>query len=49
MSAFESEVTESADFDAVSDEIRRWASLSEVECQRFVNAEDGVLTEFEMM
>jgi hypothetical protein len=27
VSAFESEVTESAEFDAVSDEIRRWSSL----------------------
>ena len=40
MSALESEVTEPADFDAVSDEIRRWSSLSEHECQRFVSAED---------
>ena len=49
VSALESEVTESADFDSVNDEIRRWSSLSEDECQRFVDAEDGVLTEFEMM
>ena len=40
-------VTESAEVDAVSDEIWRWSSLSEDECQRFV--EDGVLNEFEMM
>ena len=49
VSSLESEVTESADFDSVNDEIRRWSSLSEDECQRFVDAEDGVLTEFEMM
>jgi hypothetical protein len=42
-------VTESAEFDAVSDEIQRWSSLSEGECQRFVSVEDGVLNEFEMM
>jgi hypothetical protein len=41
--------TESAEFDVVSDEIRRWSSLSEGECQRFVGTEDGVLNEFEMM
>ena len=33
VSALESEVTESAEFDAVIDEIRRWSSLSEGECQ----------------
>jgi hypothetical protein len=49
VSALESEVTEPADFDAVSDEIRRWSSLSENECQCFVSADDGVLNEFEMM
>jgi hypothetical protein len=49
VSALEYEVTESADFDSVNDEIRRWSSLSEDECQCFVDAEDGVLTEFEMM
>ena len=49
MSALESEVTESAEFDAVSNEIRRWSSLSEDECQRFVSDEDGVLNEFEMI
>ena len=42
-----SEVTESGEFCAVNDEIRRWSSLSEGKCQRFV--EDGVLNEFEMM
>ena len=42
-------VTESVEVDAVNDEIRRWSSLSEDECQRFVTAEDGVLDEFEMM
>jgi hypothetical protein len=42
-------VAEPAVFDVVSDEIRRWSSLSEDECQRFVSAEDGVLNEFEMM
>jgi len=46
-SALEPEVTEPGDFYAVNDEIRRWSSLSEGECQRFV--EDGVLNEFEMM
>ena len=45
----ESEVTESVDCDSVSDEIRRWSSLSEDEFQRFVSDEDGVLNEFEMM
>ena len=51
MSALEPEVTESAEFYAVSDEIRRWSSLSEGEFQLFVSAEDGVtvLNEFEMM
>ena len=42
-------MTESVEVDAVNDEIRRWSSFSEDECQRFVSAEDGVLTEFEMM
>ncbi len=46
-SALASELTEPAQFDTVTDEIRRWSSLSEVECQRFV--EDGVLNDFEMM
>ena len=46
-SALEPEVTESGEFYAANDEIRRWSSLSEDECQRFV--EDGVLNEFEMM
>ncbi len=49
MSALESESSESPEFDALSDEIRRWSSLSEGECQRFVSAEDGILNEFEMM
>jgi len=49
VSVLESEVTEPVDFDTVSDEIRRWSSLSEGECQRFVSAEDGILNEFEMM
>ena len=44
-----SEVAESAEFDAVSDEIRRWSSLSGDECQCFVSGEDGELIEFEMM
>ena len=50
-SALESEPerTEPAEFDAVTDEIRRWSSVSEDECQRFVSVEDGVLNEFEMM
>ena len=33
----------------MSEEIRRWSSVSEDECQRFVCVEDGVLNEFEMM
>ena len=33
VSVLESEVTEPVDFNAVSDEIRRWSSLSEDECQ----------------
>ena len=33
VSVLESEVTESVEVDAVSDEIRRWSSLSEDECQ----------------
>jgi hypothetical protein len=45
----EFEMTESTSFDAVTDEIRRWSSVSEDECQRFVCVEDGVLNEFEMM
>ena len=51
MSALETEVTESVEVDPVSDEIHRWASLSEGEFQLFVSAEDGVtvLNEFEMM
>ena len=46
-SALEGEVTDTAEFDTVTDEIRRWSSLSADEYQRFV--EDGVLNEFEMM
>jgi hypothetical protein len=38
VSALESEVTESGKFDAVTDEIRRWAGFSEDECQRFVSS-----------
>ena len=49
VSALESETSEPPEFDAVSDEIRRWSSLSEGECQCFVSAEDGILNEFEMM
>ena len=51
MSALEPEVTEAAEFYAVSDEIRRWSSLSEGEFQLLVSTEDGVtvLNEFEMM
>jgi hypothetical protein len=45
----EFEMTESTSFDAVTDEIRRWSSVSEDKCQRFVCVEDGVLNEFEMM
>jgi hypothetical protein len=33
----ESEMTEFAEFDVVADEIRRWSSVSEDECQSFVN------------
>ena len=40
-SALEGEVTDTAEFDTVTDEIRRWSSLSSDEFQRFV--EDGVL------
>ena len=43
-----SEVADSAEFDAVSDEIRSWSSLSDDECQCFVSGEDGVLNEFDM-
>ena len=49
MSALESEVTDPDEVDAVSDEIRRWSSFSERECQCFVSVEDGILNEFEMM
>ncbi len=49
VSTLESEVTESPEFDAVTDEIRRWSSLSEDESKWFVTTEDGVLNEFEMM
>ena len=45
----ESEMTVSAEFDTVTDEIRRWSIVSEDECQWFVCVEDGVLNEFEMM
>ena len=40
MSSLESEVSEPAEVDPVSDEIRRWSNLSEGECQCFVSAED---------
>ncbi len=46
-SALECEVTKAAEFDTGTDEIGRWSSLSEDECQRFV--EDGVLNEIETM
>ena len=51
MSALEPEVTESAEFYAVSGEFRRWLSLSEGQYQHFVSTEDGVtvLNEFQMM
>ena len=42
-------MTDPDEVDVVSDEIRRWSSLSEGECQRFVSVEDGILNEFEMM
>jgi hypothetical protein len=45
----ESDMTETGEFDTVTDEIRRWSSVSEDECQWFVCVEDGVLNEFEMM
>jgi hypothetical protein len=45
----ESEMTEPPEFHPVTDEIRRWSSVSEDECQRFVCVEDVVLNEFEMM
>ena len=45
MSTLESEVTESVEFDAVIDEIRRWSSLSEDEYQRFVTTYRGWCTE----
>ena len=35
-SALECEVTEAAEFDTVTDEIGRWSSLSEDECEWFV-------------
>ena len=41
--------TEPSGFDAVTNQIRRWSSLSEDECQWFVSVEDGVLNDFEMM
>jgi hypothetical protein len=40
-SVLESEVSESGEFDAVTDEIRRWARFSEVECQPFVTWKRG--------
>jgi hypothetical protein len=40
VSALESEVSEPAEVDPVSDEIRRWSNLSEGECQCFVSTED---------
>jgi hypothetical protein len=40
VSALESEVSEPAEVDPVSDEIRSWSNLSEGECQRFVSPED---------
>ena len=49
VSALESGVSEPAEVDPVSDEIRRWSNLSEGECHRFVSTEDGILNEFEMM
>ena len=41
VSTLESEVTESTEFDTVSDEIRVWSR-----CQHCVSDEDGVLNEF---
>ncbi len=40
---------EPAELDAVTDEIRRWSTVSEDESQRFVSVEDGVLNEFDMV
>jgi hypothetical protein len=42
-------MTDPVEFDPVTDEIRRWSSVSEDEFQWFVCVEDGVLNEFEMM
>ncbi len=44
----ESEMTESVEFDAVTDEIRMWSSVSEDECKRFVCVEGGVLNVFSL-
>jgi hypothetical protein len=41
----ESEMTEAAEFDSVTDEIRMWSSVSEDECQWFVCVEDGWCTQ----
>jgi hypothetical protein len=44
-SALKSEVGTSAEFDAVTDEIRMWSILSETKFQRFASVEDGVLND----
>ncbi len=46
VSARESEVAESDEFDSVTELIRRWSSLPEDECQWFLSVNDGVLNEF---
>ena len=45
----ESEMTETVEFDVVTDEIQRWSSVSSDECQWFVSIETRVLNKFEMM
>jgi hypothetical protein len=47
VSPLESAVAESSEFDTSTDEMRRWSSLSEDECQWVVSVEDGVLNECE--
>ena len=40
MSDLESEVSDPAEVDPISDEIWKWSNLSEGKCQRFVSAKD---------
>ena len=49
LSVLESEVSESGEFDTVTDEFRRWGRFSETECQKWVGVEDGVRNEFKLM